>query len=288
MSQAVLNYLSQRRPFQPRHLAYRPHVRLVMPAYGNPSAANQKGFWRPEHATHMHEGNKWQGHCEIYPMSVQRSLLANGFNLLWAQALTEAKEGKVTTFAMQHGDIHPEAGWLDMLVDEMHECGAVMMSALAPIKDERGLTSTAVTVDNNTWIHRNLLMKEAAKLPETFTAADMGQPNEKLLVNTGLWVADLRWPGWRAKWPNGCLKIRFNIRDEIVELPDAAGTLVVLVESEDWQFSRLVQEEGGRIFCTRKVRLGHEGCQLYPNYEAWGAENVEVDDRIVYAAKQIA
>src|SRR5215469_11944582 len=71
------------------------------------------------------------------------SLLSYVFNRLWCECLNMRRERPVTHFAMLHADMCPDPGWLDILVTELERTGADVMSAVAPIKDQRGLTSTA-------------------------------------------------------------------------------------------------------------------------------------------------
>ena len=70
------------------------------------------------------------------------SLLANSINRLWVQALNERTDHGWTHFAMHHADVQAPAGWVDTLADEMARVGADVISAVVPIKDYRGLTST--------------------------------------------------------------------------------------------------------------------------------------------------
>lgn len=190
---------------------------------------------------------------------VNNSLLAHSFNMLWCRALNVADSAGLTHFAMQHGDIEPEQGWLDTLIDEMEAKELDVLGVAVAIKDPRGLTSTAVARDDgDTWrTHCRLTMAEIHRLPETFTSADIG--GRKLLLNTGLWVC--RRGPW---WPN----LFFTINDRIMIGED--GKYHPQVEPEDWFASRLFHEMGLKVGCTRKVVVGHRGQQVYPNNLVWG------------------
>jgi len=195
----------------------------------------------------------------------QTSLLASGFNYLWASAL----ERGFTHFAMLHADIRPERNWVDMLLSELQRTGADLVSVVVPIKDERGLTSTAIG-HPTIWYSplRRLTMREVAALPPTFDAADAGYPNNALLINTGCWLADLRNPKWLETDAEGCLKIYFMIQDRIRKSED--GKLRCNTQSEDWFFSTRMFENGLKAVATRKVQLGHYSDFPWPNYNSWG------------------
>ena len=228
----------------------RPAVRLGMPGYAGLTGAAAKGFWL---AT-------TPGRFAIKRHAVEGSLLANNFNRLWCWALNEAKTDRCDYFAMQHADIEPDAGWLDVLIDELDRTGLDVLGVPAPIKDARGLTSTALARDDgDTWrVHARLTVAELQRLPETFTAADVG--GRPLLLNTGLWACR-----FNPEWARLC---RFTINDRIVVGPD--GEYRPEVEPEDWFFSRLLNELGLKVGCTRKVRLTHRGPFAFPNDRAWG------------------
>jgi hypothetical protein len=218
---------------------------LGQPGYGSLTAGAARGFWRasktPERVTFKY---------------VEGSLLAQGFNALWCTALNMRLSGeRCDYFAMLHADVEPADGWLDVLTGEMEARNLDLLSAVVPIKDGHGLTSTALArPDGDTWgALCRLSMREVYDLPETFTSEDTGHP---LLVNTGCWVCRFD-PEWARK-------VHFRINDRIV-FNKALGLYQAQVEPEDWYFSRLCHELGLRIGATRKVRLDHAGRVHYPN-----------------------
>src|ERR1700737_1790039 len=76
---------------------------------------------------------------EIFPEERCCSLLAYGFNELWAHALAERTHA-LTHFLLLHADIVPwEDTWLSQLHQEMVRVGAQVLSAVSPLKDPRGL-----------------------------------------------------------------------------------------------------------------------------------------------------
>jgi hypothetical protein len=189
----------------------------------------------------------------------QSSLLALNFNCLWAKALNSRKELVLTHFAMHHADIAAPEGWLDTLVQEMDRVGADVLSAVVPIKDGRGITSTGIMTP--TGDIRRLTMREVMNLPVTFELKDVPVPNKKyLLVNSGLWLCrfDTHWPA----------SIKFTIEDCISQQPDGKFTVKAL--SEDWRFSRDCAQRGLRVFATRIVPVKHFGLSAFSNDCAWG------------------
>jgi precorrin-6B methylase 2 len=223
-------------------------VCLGMPGYGQLTPGAARGFYTASHAHRL----KLRCH--------ESSLLAHNFNLLWCWALNEAKTGDgCDYFAMQHSDVEPGPGWLDALIDELEAKNLDVLGVVVPIKDVRGVTSTAVArEDGDPWrVKCRLTMSEVMRLPETFTSADVGGP---LLLNTGLWVCRFD-PVWTPK-------VHFTINDRIVE--DSDGDYVCEVEPEDWYFSRLLHELGLKVGCTRKVPLTHRGVMAFTNTKAWG------------------
>lgn len=181
-------------------------------------------------------------------------------NGLWCWALNTNRKTPVTYFAMQHTDIEPEEFWLDSLIDELEARKLDVLGVVAPIKDARGVTSTAMDrSDGNTWrVHGRLTMHEIWKLPETFTSDDLGYP---LLLNTGLWVCK-----FKEEWAR---KIFFTVNDRIMVNPET-GDYFAQIEPEDWFVSRLYHELGLKIGCTRKVRLEHRGSMAFTNEIPWG------------------
>jgi hypothetical protein len=134
-----------------------------------------------------------------------------------------------------------------------------VLGVVVPIKDVRGVTSTALArEDGDPWrVHCRLTMSEVFRLPETFTSEDVG--GRPILLNTGLWAC--RFGDW-------CRKVSFTINDRIVV--DKDGDYIPQVEPEDWYFSRLLHEMGLRVGCTRKIDVGHRGSMVFGNSRGWG------------------
>jgi hypothetical protein len=190
------------------------------------------------------------------------------FDHLWARALQRSEDGQITHFAMLHSDIGPQAGWLDVLLDECDDLHADFLSAVVPLKDERGLTSCGVGIPGNPWgSFRRATMHELAALPRSFTAADMGYPGFPTLCNSGCWIADLRKPVFHAMQGDQ-LALSFDFPRRLVRQKDQ---VLVQRESEDWYFSRKLHELGARYYNTRRVALAHyDGNTAYATTRPWG------------------
>lgn len=225
------------------------HVFLGMPGYGQLSAEASRGFWRASN-----------GNSFVTYSTMQSSLLAQCFNGLWCQALNTQADGKqVDYFAMQHSDVEPCDGWLDMLIDEMEAKDLDILGVAIPIKDNRGITSIAIGEPGDNWrVKCRLSLREIHSLPATFTSEDVGG---QLLLNTGLWVCRFN-PEWNKL-------VHFEINDRIV-YDKQRKLYVAQVEPEDWFFSRLLHELGLKIGCTRLIPLNHRGQATFTNKVPYG------------------
>lgn len=189
-------------------------------------------------------------HCSSY------SLLPQNFNMLYCDALNQRKDG-ITHFAMLHDDIIPEPFWLDKMLLIMGSHRADALCVVVPVKDSRGVTSTAIDAeDANTFCKvRRVTMTEAyKKYKPTFT-------HPRLLLNTGCLLIDLSKPWVEKVW--------FHFENRIVK--DSEGQFKAEGVSEDWAFSRMALKEGARLFATREISVLHEGLSRWGNQEAWGS-----------------
>ena len=228
-------------------MSHCPEVLLAFPCYGNPHPGAARSVWQT--ATRSRRVAVFEGH--------RASLLACGFNMAWCRALG-LRGGGLAHFAMLHSDIEPEPWWLDLLLAEAQKHDLDILSAVAPIKDGRGLTSTGIAGPDPFTPLRRLTTAEVAALPATFTAADTAWPDRPLLVNTGCMVVRMR--------PDSHLA-HFEVRDRIRETP---GGWVAESCSEDWGLSLRAAELGWRVGATTAVRLAHYGEGEITNVGAWG------------------
>ena len=202
------------------------------------------------------------------------------FDVLWMRALTRAAAGELDYFVMLHSDVAPAANWIDTLVSEMERTGADLISAVVPLKDPRGLTSTALSRPEDRWgAFRRLTVKELQMLPPTFDAADCGFDGFVLLHNTGCWIADMRRPIFRTQEGNRTV-LDFNFPRQIVR--DEMGYRLDR-ESEDWAFSRKLFKLGAKTFATSAVRLSHmDGAVPFPNWGNWGNQVHDEETRAIW------
>lgn len=187
------------------------------------------------------------------------SLLAHNFNSLWCNALNQRQEKDITHFAMHHADISAMPLWLDVLLAEMDRVKADVLSAVVPIKDPTGLTSTGIQ-DPNTLRMTRFTMEEVCRFPVTFDAAATGNAGKYLMVNTGLFVCD-----FTKQWVE---EVCFEIKDRIVKTE--SGQFQAKVWPEDWNFSHWCACKGLRVFATRAVKVDHHGRTRYSNDKPWG------------------
>ncbi len=196
---------------------------------------------------------------------VSNSLLTLCFNALWCEALNDRPN--TTEFAMLHSDVHPvEEGWLRTLRDERRQTGCDILSAVVPIKDERGISSTAF-MDPETGVIRRLTMKEARKLPATFDADAAGFPGQVILPNTGLWICDFA-QGWVEEF---C----FSMADRIVKVD---GQWKPQCLGEDWGLGVWAAKRGLKVMATTKIKLFHHGDFAFPD-TAWGSWETDKEVR---------
>jgi hypothetical protein len=228
--------------------------------------------WGMARAAHVLGSRQHQ--VDVCPSSV--SLIPSNCNRLLASALNTRQQRGYEWFAMLHSDIEPAAYWLDTLIAEAEKHGADLMSAVVPIKDQRGLLSTVIADPSSLYggfttltlrqVHHASFpatfgIAEAAsaleQLPEELRVAEV--PRSTLLVNTGCMVYRL------AHWRPG---IKFEQLDEIMEV--GPGLYDAVWQSEDFQFSRLVAVHGGKVMATRLVSVVHHGNAEFRSGEAWG------------------
>lgn len=196
------------------------------------------------------------------------SWLPFNFNLSWCECLNRRQEFGVDYFMMLHADVKPEWGFAAKMLAEMQAAGAHVLSAVSPFKSPSGLTSTALNIPDRST--RRLTMREIARLPETFALEDCKHLDAQathLMTNTGLMIVDLNFV--EALGPQR-KRLHFAGRDWLIE--DADGKLTPKMFPEDWYFSKMAADLGGRVMATRKIKLTHIGQTEFPNYGEWGQE----------------
>ena len=221
----------------------------------------------------------------------QSSLMDRGLNILWSEALAQRDAGQATHFAMIHTDICPlvedtRAPWLLTLWKRLYSGpnGARLYnvaSVTAPIKSNGGLSSTGL--DTSRWNPRRLTMTEIMRLPDVLDnqmllCGERFAPeipltgiSGPLLINTGLWLADIR-----GAWAD---HICFETANRIYR--DAKGVRSAEFEPEDWRFSRDLYRLGVPYCAVKDVHLNHMGPQAWINYQAWGLWETDRHDKLV-------
>jgi hypothetical protein len=202
-----------------------------------------------------------------------QSLLAKAFNDHWAACLND---GTFDYWLLNHGDLAPDPNvpYVHVMVEEMIKHDLDVLSCVAALKDDRGLTSTAVGCRSNMWtMRRRISQHELELLPETFTYEDCmekldwsrphplvdvfarGDVREPcLLVNTGMMMVRLtKGEGEdkvRQTWPY-CFP-GFMIWDRLGWVhPDGTGTLASPARTpSQWGHYRIpegAREKGGTL-----------------------------------------
>lgn len=234
-------------------------VFACQPNYGGGHPESHRMFW----SGGLRKGSPLMN--KVVP--VQYSSSYNAGNLFLASALNAQENGvKITHLAMLHNDVVPEQGWIDVLMEDLLAFEMDVMSAVIPIKDMKGLTSTAIDSEDDPYeVERRLTMTEVFSLPPVFTNKDCGYPHRNLLVNTGCFIMDFTKP-WRYD-------LCFTATDRIIR---NNGKMMSQHSPSDWQFSRDVQRFGGKVAATRNVRLLHMAELPYHNHEPWGDWKVDL------------
>lgn len=209
------------------------------------------------------------GRCLVAPWSCISSGLDRNFNHCFAEALNVRLSHNATHWALLHADVCPENGWIDTLLGEMARTGAGFVSAVVPLKDSRGMTSTALMTDD-IWLPRRLSLKEVFELPETFGDEQTGG---ELLLNTGCCLFDLG-HRWIQDILEGAVTIpHFQTLSRIVHKD---GKFKAQNRSEDWEWSRELRLRGVKQVATRKIRLKHAGEHDFENHAVWGGWETDI------------
>lgn len=231
----------------------RPKVVVTMPRYGDVSMGAARGFCAPSTTRNVPP----EAHVDVVAWcETSTSATPSSFNNLLAMALGYRDDGIATHFAMIHSDIDPHGAWVNVLWNEMRRHDAAVMTTVIPIKNMQGKTSTAVGSLDDPWrIRRYIMQADRSHLPDTFGQADVCGDDEVLLVNTGLWLADLRhefWDSFSFRWFNRILK-------------KEDGTRECQFRPEDWEMSRELHAAGLKVMATWLLPVTHHGAYGYEN-----------------------
>lgn len=236
------------------------------------------------------------------------SLLCMGFNACWCDC--QNSQEPFDYWLLNHADVqavNPDGcSWLARMVDLLEEHKLDGLHVACTIKDNQGLSSTALGLLHDQWAPiRKLTLHELQELPEVFTTDDfqehkwtdswastadswhwraswLGEEGERpqvvLLPNTGLLL--LKRGPWWDRFPG------FNIQDRVVALcrdgslcpvedydwenqPRVARASQVV--PEDWNFGRWAALNGLRIGGTIAIETKHCGKAMYSNKVPYGS-----------------
>lgn len=204
------------------------------------------------------------------------SLINYNCNMLYAECLNRRRENPaITHFLLMHADVRPEPGFITKMLAIMEARRADVVSVCIAMKDKAGLVSTGANVkfDGGKLYRRRLSTTELQKLPATFETGDVARLwnleawQVQLIVNTGLMLVNLAAPWVEAVDENEQLRVCFQSVDVIFRRDEK---WFGYCESEDWFYSRKVDECGGKIVATRELKVEHFGNYAYSNQEVWG------------------
>lgn len=214
---------------------------------------------------------------QVEPFVAEFSLLTANCNILWAMALNYFELKKVDWFALIHSDVQPEPFWIDRLMAEADTHGADIMSAVIPIKNDKGLTSTAISDphdDYGTFVRLTMSQVKHPSFPITFDGDLAVQAlrslpaslrveapaGARLLCNTGCMVCRL------GAWCDP-RKVYF---DEVTRFRRINNQWKPFIRSEDWFFTGNAAANGAKVMATTALQLIHHGTSDFPNNQVWG------------------
>jgi hypothetical protein len=243
-------------------MATREKVYLGIPCY---DTLEQNAYDSISYAFQEHDfGPKIEGH----------SALTLTYNQHVCVALNSRKQYGWTRFAMHHSDIQAQKGWGDILERERIKLGLDVLSAVMPIKSKYGVTSTAVWKQKHRQFFR-LTQKQlfggdnAKGTHVTNDSINDREDGDYLAINNGLMIFDINSP-WVKQW---LLDEAFWVKNFVTE--DANGNFIPHFISEDWLFSKWLNEHGLKYGATKLVEAFHWGKKAYPNQGAWGEWEVD-------------
>lgn len=204
------------------------------------------------------------------------SLLAYGFNQLWCRCLNA---GVYEHFYLHHSDIGVRTKFfVDVMLEDMYKGGFDAIHVPTAIKDDRGITSTAVMDLDNVWSRpRRLTTTELSKLPPVFGLDEMLEvmgpplPNKPcFLPNTGMLLVKL--DTWSWDFPG------FHVMDRVKkESVDGKVVAVPQVVPEDWNFGWWMANNKLKVGATKRVANNHYQTRAsYPNDQVWGQKQDEL------------
>ena len=212
------------------------------------------------------------------------SACAMTMNHLWCYALEQKAAGQFTHFLMLHSDVEPEPHFVEKMLTIMDATKADVLSVVIPIKDNYGFTSTAL--DEQVGDYDPEFRVRRLTLHEIFNNYQPTFTDDKLLINTGLMLVDLR-----KDWVEDTDNVYFTLRDKIIKY---RGRRMAHMMPEDWGFSRMARAKGASLWATREIKVNHYGLAAFTNVFPWGSEKTDfypkpldqrVEDAVAAAVK---
>lgn len=240
-------------------------VLLACPLYDDRMVAGpSRAFWRTASRQH-----------QVHEQLVSFSIIDTSCTAIWCDALNN--RGLLDYMAILHGDVTPPDWWLDTLIDEAEKHGADFLSALVPVKDDRGFYSTAISLPDGKRHFVRLTVQQVMRpeFPTTFGLEEAAEALERLpepyrvpevprggflFANTGCMICRVDRP-----WAEQVLFDAETIIDR-----GSNGRLIPYTLGEDWVFSREIARHGGKVMATKAILPAHRGAADFRSEAAWG------------------
>lgn len=184
------------------------------------------------------------------------------FNRLLASAVASNAD----YWVLLHSDLGAkQIDWLPMMLSDMQAEGLSVLSAVAAIKDESGVTSTAL--DTREHFPRRLTLAEIHAGPDVLT-------NEKakriygypLLINTGMMVWDM------SVMRQHVSGLPFEFHDCWRDQMTPNGMQMhAAFQPEDWLMSKRLNALNIPFGATKRVHTVHKGGKEFDSSQIWGA-----------------
>lgn len=226
----------------------------------------------------------------VIPATRSSSLIPGSCNNLWCEALNMRESHGIDWFGLLHADIEPEHFWLDKMLAIAEASQADMLSVCVPIKDDRGITSTAIASGDERTQFCRLTQRQLwhPDFPETFDTDQCADALERLPEPLGI----PNCPRYGLRLNTGCMLLRLkpefcdgSVYFENVDwIEQRNGLWLARDISEDWRFAQKVQAAGGRLVATRAVKAIHKGIAKFPNDVPWGLKPNDADIPTLEAA----
>lgn len=223
---------------------------------------------------------------DLIPLPMHYGSTAPTCNHLWTTAINVRRQNPdVEWFAMLHADVAPEPLWLDKLIAEANAHNADIVSAVIPLKEDSGRTSTALANWSGEPVggygarypgvvgRLTLRQVHSAAFPRTFgidaainALAKIPEdlrtiaPCNALLCNTGCMVVRI---AGKVDWS----RVHFTLVEGVYD----DGKLHHWYLPDDWLFTYRASQCGAKVMATTAVKCGHIGVKRWENDSAWGA-----------------